>query len=228
MKCYSNRLLSIKEIDDYLKSLDDMYALAKVVVKNLGLWYDNLENVVDTYVLSWLNMGFEISAIETLSNYAFRSNIRTLENFNNTINNLFKIGILTSASVDSYLNDIVKIDGVIANILAELGIDRGVIASDRNMYKTWLYSWNITEEVLWFGVSISKGKYSAMQYLNRVLAEYHTNNISTEDDAKKHKLSFVSNSVTGKENTNPKSAKKREYSKKELDSLFDDITEIEI
>ena len=50
LKCYSNRLYSIKEVDDYLLQNEELFELAKLVVRNLGLWYDNLENVVDTYI----------------------------------------------------------------------------------------------------------------------------------------------------------------------------------
>jgi hypothetical protein len=151
-KCYANRLLSIEEIDTYLKSRDDMFTLAKTVVKNLGLWYDNLENVVDTYIVPWLAMGFENSAIEKLSNMAFRSNIRNLDGLNNNVNNMFKLGLLTIGSIDNYMADIVKNDNVIANILLELGINRGVISMDRTMYKTWLFDWNVSQEILNYAV----------------------------------------------------------------------------
>jgi hypothetical protein len=204
-----------------------MFALAKTVVKNLGLWYDNLENVVDTYIATWINMGFENDAIIKLSNYAFKSNIRTLDALNNNMNNMFKLGVLTSASVDNYLEDIVKIDNVIAKILSDLGIERGVISSDRTIYKVWLYDWKITPEILDYAISIAKGKYSAMQYLNRILSEYHMVEIKDLESAKAYKLSFV-NAGNKESKSTPKSAKKREYTKKELDSLFDDITEIEI
>ena len=227
-KCYSNRLYSITEVDEYFKRLDDMYELAKSVVKNLGLWYDNLETVVDTYISPWLSMGFENDAILKLSNYAFKSNIRTLDAFNSNVLSMFKLGLLTSASIDNYLADILKMDSVILDILHELGIERGVIAADRTLYKTWLFDWGITQEILDYAVSISKGKYSAMQYLNRVLAEYHASGIKTFEEAEKFKLSFASSSTQKTASASAKSAKKREYSKKELDSLFDDITEIEI
>ena len=227
-KCYSNRLYSITEVDEYFKRLDDMYELAKSVVKNLGLWYDNLETVVDTYISPWLSMGFENDAILKLSNYAFKSNIRTLDAFNSNVLSMFKLGLLTSASIDNYLADILKMDSVILDILHELGIERGVIAADRTLYKTWLFDWGITQEILDYAVSISKGKYSAMQYLNRVLAEYHASGIKTLEEAEKFKLSFASSSTQKTASASAKSAKKREYSKKELDSLFDDITEIEI
>ena len=85
----------------------------------------------------------------------------------------------------------------------------------------------INEEVLNYAVSLSKGKYSAMQYLNRVLAELYNAKITTLDEAKKHKLSFATNTKPNDKPDN-KAAKKREYTKKELDSLFDNIDEIEI
>ncbi len=229
MKCYSNRLLSIKEVDEYLEQNDKMLSLAKVVVKNLGLWYDNLENVVDIYILPWINMGFESDAILELSNYAFRSNIRTLDGLNNNINSMYKLGILTLASLDSYMQDIVKNDNVIADMLGKLGINRGVIAGDRSMFKVWLYDWNLNKEIIDYAVDLSVGRYSAMQYLNRVLSEYHANNITTVESAKNFKLSFGSSIQNGAKNTtSSKVAKKREYSKKELDSLFDNIEEVEI
>ena len=66
-------------------------------------------------------------------------------------------------------------------------------------------------------------KYMPMQYLNKLLSEYHIKNISTVDDAKK--LSLDSSNVVVNDK---KSAQKRDYEKQELDSLFDSITEIEI
>lgn len=228
-KCYANRLLSVKEVDDYLKKQDEMFDTAKLVVRNLGLWYDNLENVVDTYISNWFQLGFEKDAILSLSNYAFRKNIRTLDGLNNIVNNMFKLGLLTNSSIDNYMQDIVKNDGVICQILRDLSIERGVIAMDRTMYKVWLYDWNMGEEIISYAITLSKGKYSPMQYLNRVLSEYHVGGVKTVDDAKKFQLSFVGGNVSAsKSKSSPKDAKKREYSKKELDSLFDDVYEIEI
>ena len=226
-KCYNNRLFSVKEVDEYLQSKEDMFALAKVVVKNLGLWYDNLENVVDTYISVWLQMGFENDAIEKLSNIAFKSNIRTLDGLNNSVNQMFKQGLLTSVSIDKHMEDIVKNDNEIATILQGLGIERSVIAMDRTMYKTWLYDWGVAEDVIAYAVEQSKGKYLAMQYLNRLISMYHNAGVKNIEDAKQVVLGGVSTSVKPSQKSQ-KSAVKREYSKKELDSLFDDITEVEI
>jgi hypothetical protein len=61
-----------------------------------------------------------------------------------------------------------------------------------------------------------------MQYLNKLLSEYHIQGINTVEEAKKKSVPVAQTVSSSKE------AKKRQYTKKELDSLFDDIYEIEI
>jgi len=222
-KCYSLKLESVKEIDDYFVSREKMFTLAKNVVKNLGLYYSDLTEVIDTYISNWLQLGFEEDAILKLSRFAFKSSIRTLESFDNQVNNMFKLGLLTSASIDNYMANIVKNDGVICQILEKLGIDRKVNSMDRTFYKTWIYDWGMTTELIDFAVSNSVGRYMPMQYVNKILSEYHISKITSVEDAKKYKpMTSASALSTGKE------AKKTEYSKQELDSLFDDIQEVEI
>lgn len=137
---------------------------------------------------------------------------------------MFKLGVLTSEAIDNYMQDIVRNDNEIANILQSLGIVRNVNSIDRLFYKTWMYDWKISVELIEYAVTKCVGKYMPMQYLNNLLATYHNQNITSVEDAKKIdvKVTENKNTTTGKE------AKKREYSKEELGSLFDSITEIEI
>ena len=222
-KCYSLKLESIKEIDDYFSSREKMFDLAKNVVKNLGLYYSDLTEVIDTYVSSWLQLGFDEDAILKLSRLAFKSSIRTLESFDNHVNNMFKLGLLTSNSIDNYMSEIVKNDSVICQILEKLGIERKVNSMDRSFYKTWLYDWGMSADLIDYAVQQSVGKYMPMQYVNKILSEYHINKIDSVDRAKLYKPSVIVASIKS-----TKDVKKTEYSKQELESLFDDIDEIEI
>jgi len=222
-KCYSLKLESIKEIDDYFVSREKMFDLAKNVVKNLGLYYSDLTEVIDTYVSNWLQLGFEEEAILKLSRYAFKSSIRTLEGFDNQVNNMFKLGLLTSVSIDAYMAEIVKNDSAICQILNKLGIERKVNSVDRTFFKTWIYDWSMSLELIDFAVSKAVGGYMPMQLVNKILSEYHINKITTVDSAKNYKLN-----VSGGMSSSGKEANKREYSKQELESLFDDIQEVEI
>ena len=119
--------------------------------------------------------------------------------------------------------NVVKNDGVICQILEKLGIDRKVNSVDRTFYKTWIYDWGMTSDLISFAVENAVGRYMPMQYVNKILSEYHINKISTIDDAKKFKPA-----VSTLAKTTGKEVKKTEYSKQELDSLFDDIQEVEI
>ncbi len=221
--CYAMKLQSVKEIDDYFSMQDGMLKLAKAVVKSLGLWYDDLTMVVDTYITQWLQLGFDDETILKIAELSFKSSVRTLDGMNTRVNNLFKQGLITSESIDEYMGDIVKNDECIVKILTGLGINRKVNSTDRNLYKTWLFTWGLGEDVIEYAVTLSTNKYMPMQYLNKILAQYHSAGVKTVDDAKK----VVCVSGTSQPASN-KSAQSREYTRSELDSLFDDIKEIEI
>lgn len=224
VKCYSLKLESVKEINDYFDAREDMLRLSKNVVKNMGLYYGDLDIVMDTYVAEWLRLGFDEEAILKLSNYAFKSSIRSLDGLNNQMLNMYKLGILTSEAIDNYLEDIVRNDTAIAKILQALGIIRNVNSSDRMFYKTWIYDWKITEDLLEYATSKASGKYMPMQYLNNLLSTYHNQNITSVEEAKK----LVVSMPNGNDTKSGKEATKREYTKEELVGLFDNITEIEI
>lgn len=224
MKCYSLKLTSTKEITDYFAMRESMLDLSKQVVKNLGLYYGDLTIVMDTYVSEWLQLGFTEDAILKLANYAFKSSIRTLDGLNSQMQNMYKLGVLTSEAIDNYMQDIVKNDKEIANILQQLDIVRNVNSTDRMFYKTWMYDWKLSEELIAYAVTKCSGKYMPMQYLNNILATYHNQNIKTVEEAQK----LIVNNSSSKKTTTGKEANKREYTKEELGSLFDSIQEIEI
>ena len=58
-----------------------------------------------------------------------------------------------------------------------------------------------------------------LQYLNKVLSQYHSANVTTLEDAKNVAIVGVSTN----DSKGAKEARKREYSKEQLDSLFDNL-----
>ena len=226
-KCYTLKLESISEINDYFNNLDMMFDLAKNVCKSLGLRYDNLETVVDTYIANWLSLGFETDAILKIADYCFKFSIRTLEGMNNKLNQLYKLGLLTSATIDDYILDLAKNDEVILQILHKLGIDRCVSSADRNMYKTWIETWQISDELLNYAIERSVGMSMPMQFLNKTLSIFFAKKIASVDDAKNY---FDAKPVinNNKPNKNCENAKGKEYSKEQLNSLINNLLEVEI
>lgn len=228
-KCYSLKLTSIQEIDDYYNNLQDMYDLAKNTCKALGLRYENVETIVDTYIAPWINLGFEAEAILKIANYCFRYSVRSLEGLNGKLNQLYKLGLLTAENIDDYLVDLAKNDDTILHILQTLGLDRGVISSDRNMYNNWTNEWQMSEELIDFALKKSVGMSMPMQYLNKLLSTFYTKKISTIEEAEN--LLDSKNSNTTKPTTKSATcdkAKGKEYSKQELNSLINNLFEVEI
>jgi len=225
LKCYSLKKFSTAELKDFFENEKLLYEIAKTVCKNLGLYYNNLENVVESYISNWFNLGYDKEALIKISNYCFKLSIKTLQGMDAKINQLFKLGLLSAGDIDNYINDLLKGDKQILSILQTLKIERQVNANDRQLFKTWKFDWNMTDEIIEYSAGVSADKYMPLQYLNKILSQLHLNQILSLEKAKQ----FINNMPLEKpaQKTNKKFTE-RNYTKGELDSLFVDITEVEI
>lgn len=223
-KYYEMRLLSIMEIDSFEKEKKDLYSLAIEINKTIGVYYENLEGVVENYILKWINMGFEKNLLLEIANYCFKNSIRTLEGMDTAVNKFYKLGILSLDAFNQYMGDIIADDNKIKEILLNLGINRSVTSYDRNNYKIWTNDWKIRQELIDYAVSLAKGKDSPLKYLSRILADWRDKGIKNVDEAKSTTpLSVAENSQKPKSNFSGRS-----YSKDELNALFQSIDEIDV
>lgn len=225
-KCIENKLYSIKEIEDYNTHVDMLYSTAKTVVKNLGLRYETVEPIVETYILPWTSYGFDEGTLAMLANHCFRENIRTLAGLNDTIVKLYQLGLVSLSDLENHFAKQAKEDAKIKEVLEKLGLNRNVNRMDRTFYQTWTIDWSISAELLEYAISLSADKSLPLQYLNKLLSAYHTKNIKTVDEAKAENISFASTSTMGK--TKQPTIKQREYSKQEMSSLIQNIKEIDL
>lgn len=224
-KCFELQKFSTKEIDDYFAMEEEYYNIAKTICRNLGLRYDNLSVVVETYISNWCNLGYDLEALNKLSLYSFISGTKSLQGLDNLINKIFKLGIVTADAIDIYINELNCFDNKIENIISQFGLGRNVNKFDREFYKTWINNWQTPEDVLDYAVSISKDKIQPMQFLNRVLSTYHNKNIKTVDQAKQERFDFEN---SYKKQSKKPTLEKQEYTKEQLSSLFDNINEVEL
>ena len=221
LKYYEMKKLSIKEIEDYEKEKSEMYTLAREINKKMGLYYENLEPVVENYVSKWLNLGHNSTSLLALADYCFKNSIRTLEGLDSTVLKLYKRGIVSMEAIEEYMQELISLDKEIKEILEKLGISRMVTNQDRTYYKTWKQDWNLSSELIAHGVEMSAGKFQPLQYLNKLLSNWHTNSVKTLDEAKNY---IIPEKAPEKVSKN----KGRSYKKEELDALFDSLEEIEL
>ena len=222
-KYYEMKLTTIKDIKNHEKEKDGLYKISRQICKELGLYYDNIEPVYSNYVSKWTLMGFSDEVLFSIANYCFKTSVRSLDGMDTIINKFFKLGIITQDALNEYLAEVLSADGVIKEILENLGIVRNVNKFDRDFYKTWTKEWKLSAELINEGIKLSKDKASPMQYLNKILSLWHTSGVKTIEESKKHTIteSTPANKVT-------QNYSNRTYSKTDLNALFDNLEEIEL
>ena len=221
-KYYQMKLMSILEIEDFENKKKQLYDLAKDINKTLGLYYESLENEVESYILKWLNLGYDKEVLLEIGTYCFKKSIRTLEGMDKTVNKFYKLGVVTIEALIQYTQDLVATNKKIEKILQGLSLNRNVNYIDRENYKTWTEDWKISSQLIDYAVSLAKNKDNAMKYLSRVLADWHMKGIKDIDEAKQNLP------LDGQSSQKSSNFKGRSYSKNEINALFESIDDVEI
>lgn len=224
-KYYEQKLFTLQDIENYSKEKEELYDIAKKVTSTLGLYYQNLDSTVEVYIKDWVQKGFDKNTLSLLSTYCYKQDIRSLSLMNEAVLKFFKKGLVSSEAISQYLGEVVEKDNSIKNILEALGSLRKVNSSDRDLYNIWSNDWNISDEIILFIAGRSKGTASPMRYMNRLLCDIHNKNITTLTEAEK--LCNENGFLKAKEQTK-QNFEQREYSKEQLDALFDSLDDIEV
>ena len=220
-KYYSMHLFTIEDVEQYELNKQKLFELAKNICRNLGVYYENVEPVVENYISTWKVMGFEDEALLQISTYCFKNSVRTLEYMDKQILKFFKLGIVTVDALNSYFNDVLDTENKIKEILIKLGTDRNVNNIDREFYKNWMQM-GISDELLDLACELAKGKPKAISYANKLICSWHEDGVKTVKDAKEHAPKNISNKKTTRNYDN------REYTIQEINSLFTNLDEVEI
>ena len=226
-KYYEQKLFTMQEIANYSSNKEKLFEIARVVTKNIGVYYQNLENVVETYIADWNNKGYDETSLSLIAKYCFKQSVRTLEGMNTVIQKFFKLGLVSIDAINEYLEIVIETDNIIKEILDNAGLIRSVSAYDRDLYKTWTDGWNLSKELIIFASTTAKGKVQPIIYLNKLLSQFHSKGISSIDEAKKEIEQFNNTYSYSTKPTN-NVFKSREYTNEELNALFDSLDDIEV
>ncbi len=218
IKLFELKLFTPEDIENYNQTKQSLNTLARNITKKIGLYYENLESVVETYLAEWQLKGYAEDVLMEVAAYCFKRGIRTLEGMNDVISKLYKKGITTLSSLTDFTMQAKQQDTLIKQVLSDLAIDRNVTQFDRDMFRVWIENWNISAELLKYASTLANGKLGAMQYLNKVLSNYHTNKIVTVEQAKAQNFTPATIS-TG----NRAVIQTKKFTDEEINSMFDNL-----
>ncbi len=180
MELYKNKKFDVKEIKSYSANKNSIYIATVEIARNLGVYIQNTAPYIDNYVNAWCDYGFEPDCLKQLSVYCFRHNKKTFEDMHELIKKLYSDGIITTDSVNEYIEKVEADDRLIKKLLTHCGLSRKIIDWDRESLARWK-SWGFDKIMLTEAAKISAGKANPMAYMNAVLSSWKSDGIFSTD-----------------------------------------------
>ena len=224
-KYYELKLFSFGEIEQYEANKSSLISLAKEINKLLGVYYESVDNEIDTYVVPWQSRGFSPDTLTRIARYCFSSNVRSLSGMDEVVQKFYKLGLTSIISINEYLGEVLEVDKKIKDILTKLNIDRRVNTYDRSFYRTWTYTYKFGDDIIDYALELAKNKVNSMQYANAILSDWHDKKLTTLEEIKKQKIDLTPQE---KPKMNTTSFRQREFTDEELSALFDNLDEIDL
>ncbi len=215
VKYYENHLSSIEEIASFEANRDRLYELTKSVNRIIGVYYEQLDFIIETYISKWLSFGFDETALLSIAEYCFKRGVRTLEGMNDTVNKFYRQGLLSSSEISAFMSEAVKRDEEIREILDKAGVTRPITSRDRDSYRTWTYTWQFSREVILYAASLSVGNSNPVGYMNALLGSWRNGGVDSVEKAKSFRPE--------KKETASKNTVVRSYTTEQLNALFDNL-----
>ena len=213
---YRLSIFTEEQMKDYNKHHEFLSNLAIEINRKIGVYYQTLDNEIETYIVPWTNKGYTQDALLVLANYCFIIGIKTLEGLNNIIHFLYPKGIITTDAINEFISSQVKESEQIKNILNTIGTLRNVTSQDKNYYHTWIEDWNCSNELIMYAANEAKGQTYPMSFINNLLSKWKSNNINTIEEAE----AFQNNTKKTSNKATPIIT--REYTPEELKEAFGD------
>ena len=217
---YSAKRFSPEEIESYYKEKKKMAEIAYSVNKTLSVYAEVIDPVVENYVIPWLNKGFDEDALVFIANYCFRKNRRSLEGMNEVVEKLYLNGTVTVNAIADFIKATTKDDDFIKELLALLGFSRRPTDFDRQNLRTWR-NWHFSDEMIKEAVNLSTGKNNPFAYVNAILSDWKNEGIFSPDKIPEQKGAQKGNTAKNG------AFKSQSYTKEELDSLIDNIDDVD-
>lgn len=215
---YRLGLFTLSDIQKQSEYIEYTRNLAININKALGIYYENIDTVVEQYISEWLNKGYEATGLKLIATYCLKRNMRSLEHMNTVIADLYAKGIISTDSLQNFFEEQKQIDCKIKQLLHTLGTSRIVTNTDRDYYNTWTNVWGMSEEVIDYAATKSIGKSFSLAYLNSLIANYKQNNVKSVKDCEN--IPINPSKIGTNSNNSQIINDKHIYSNEELENLF--------
>lgn len=231
-KYYEQKLFSISEIQNYSLICETLFETAKEICKIIGVYYQNYENVVDTYISDWYNKGYEKDTLIYIAqNYCFKQQLRTLEGMNMVIQKFYKLGLISFEAIEQYVGEIIQNDELIRAVLDCFGLLRLINSADREMYKTWTNNWDFSQSQILLVAQFAKQNGYNYPYMNKLLSSVFSSGKKTDAEISEFLNNYRGGSKISSsaiKNSEKDAYITRNYTAEELAAVVDSLDDVEL
>lgn len=181
---YKNKKFDVKEIEDYCKNKNSVYAATVDIARALGVYMQNSAPYVENYVNVWYDYGYSFDCMKEVAAYCFKHNKKSFEDMHEFILKIYKDGMVTDYVVGNYLAELNAEDAFIKKLINQCGLTRKVIDWDKENLSRWR-SWNFSDEMLIEAAKLSAGKSNPMAYMNGILSAWKSEGTYSLDKIRK-------------------------------------------
>lgn len=177
---YKNKKFDIKEIEDYCKNKNSIYAATLEIARSLGVYMKNSAPYIETYTNVWCNYGYSLEALKSIAVHCFKNSRNSFEEMNDFILQLLKDGTVDDSAVKSKLETYQADDLLISKLISSCGLHRKIIDWDRENLARWR-DWGFNSDMLIKAAALSSGKNNPFSYMNGILSAWKAGGIFSED-----------------------------------------------
>ncbi len=194
---YKNKKFDVKEIEDYCKNKNSVFAATLDIARALGVYMQNSAPYVENYVNVWYDYCYSFDCMKEIAAYCFKHNKKSFEDMHEFILKLYNDGTVTDYIVANYLAELDAEDKFIKKLLNICGLTRKVIDWDKTNLARWR-SWNFSDEMLIEAANLSAGKSNPLAYMNGILSVWKAESVFSLDKIQKSAPSPAKPAVSDK------------------------------
>ncbi|MCD8205419.1 MAG: DnaD domain protein [Clostridia bacterium] len=179
---YNNKKFDDVEIRAFHESRSSVYAAAKDIARNLGVYMGNADTYVDTFVNRWFDEGYTGDVLKLIASRCFRKGKKSFEDMDEYIKTLINEGIVDKGAVEEHIAREIEDDKLVSAILSACGLTRGIASGDREKVALWK-NWGFDSDMLIYAASLSESKNIPLAYMSKILSRWKSDGVFTKEEA---------------------------------------------
>lgn len=149
---------------------EKMLSVAKEVCSILTKRYGDYEQIIEVYIVKWLQNGYDGSGLSEIARHLFSIGIYSLPSMDEEVDRLYSLGYVTLPAIKQYYKLQLERKALVNAVVRQLGSERSAGAIERESYTVWTEKWGFSHDAILAAAELARERSTSISYLNNLLA----------------------------------------------------------